>query len=239
MRNETFSTPEPPELRINLPSGDVRVQTSAEATQTYVELSGPNEDEARIEQRRDQIVIEVERKKLFGLRGDYTLLVTAPFGTRVDSTFASADFEGTGRFGNVSIDAASGDIRLEAVDGRLELNTASGDVRADFVGDDLRVNSASGDVTIGEAEHDARIRTASGDIQIRSALRGKIDITSASGDVEVGIRQGSKVFIDASSMSGDMSSELDMHDASPGESDGPNIDFRARTMSGDVTVRRA
>jgi putative adhesin len=239
MRNETFQTPEPPELRINLPSGDVRVQTSADATETYVELSGPNEEDARIEQRRDQIVIEIERKKLFGMRGDYTLLVTAPFGTRVDSNFASADFEGVGRFGNVSIDTASGEVALEAVDGRLEINTASGDVRADFVGGDIRINSASGDVEVGEAEHDAKIRTASGDVEIRSAVRGKIDVTSASGDVEVGIRQGSKVFIDASSMSGDMSSELDMHDAPVGESDGPNIDFRARTMSGDVTVRRA
>lgn len=238
MRNETFDTPEPPELRINLPSGDVRVQTSAEATETYVELSGPNEDDARIEQRRDQIVIEIERKKLFGFKGDHTLLVTAPFGTRVDSNFASADFEGVGRLGNVSIDTASGDVRLAAVDGRLEVNSASGDVRVEFVGDDLRVNSASGDVTIGEAEHDAKIRTASGDIAIRSALRGKIDITSASGDVEVGIRPGSKVFIDASSMSGDMTSELDVTDAPLTDSGGPSIDFRARTMSGDVTVRR-
>src|SRR5437773_11130695 len=100
MRNETFDTPEPPELRINLPSGYVRVETSAEATQTYVEISGPNEDDARIEQRRDQIVIEIERKKLFSFKGDHHLLVTGPFGTRIDANFASADFEGNGRFGN-------------------------------------------------------------------------------------------------------------------------------------------
>ena len=50
MRSETFDTPEAPELRINLPSGDIRVETSADVTQTYVELSGPNEDDARIEQ---------------------------------------------------------------------------------------------------------------------------------------------------------------------------------------------
>jgi DUF4097 and DUF4098 domain-containing protein YvlB len=238
MRNETFDTPEPPELRINLPSGDVRVETSAEATQTCVELSGPNEDDARIEQRRDQIVIEIERKKLFGFKGDYHVVVTGPFGTRIDANFASADFEGNGRFGNVSIDTASGDVRLPNIDGRLEANTASGDVAVDFVGDDIRINSASGDVVIGEAEHDAKIRTASGDIVIRSAVRGKIDITSASGDAEVGIRPGSKVFIDASSMSGDMSSELEISDVPP-QSDGPSVDFRARTMSGDITIRRA
>jgi Toastrack DUF4097 len=241
MRNETFDTPEPPELRINLPSGDVRVETSAEATQTHVEISGGNEDDARIEQRRDQIVIEIERKKLFGSASfvrDHHLLVTAPFGTRIDANVASADVECQGRLGDVSVDSASGDLRLEAVDGRLEVNTASGDIRADFVGDDLRINSASGDVTIGEPEHDAKIRTASGDIVIRSAVQGKIDITSASGDVEVGIRSGSKVFIDASSMSGETSSELEISDVPP-QSDGPSVDFRARTMSGDITIKRA
>jgi hypothetical protein len=39
-------------------------------------------------------------------------------------------------------------------------------------------------------------------------------------------------------MSGDMSSELEMTDAPASDSEGPSIDFRARTMSGDVTVRR-
>ena len=236
MRSETFSTPEPPSLRINLPSGDIRIETS-DTAETHVQLSGPNEDEARIELRRNEIVIELEKKKLFG-RGDYDLVISAPVGTRVDARTASADVRGRGRFGEISIDSASGDLAFENVDGRFEANTASGDVDVEFVGDVLRVNSASGDVTIGESEQDARIRTASGDIKIRSAVRGKIDITSASGDVEVGIRRGSSVYMDASSMSGDMSSELDVSD-SPPVSDGPAVDFRARTMSGDVTVRRA
>ena len=238
MRNETFSTPEPPEFRINIPSGDIRIETSPDATQTYVEVSGPNEDDVRIEQRRDQIVIEVERKKLFGFKGDWRILVTTGHGARLDVNVASADVTATGRLGNVSVDTASGDVRLEAVDGRLEVNAASGDVRVEFAGGDIRVNAASGDVTVDQNEHDAKIRTASGDIVLRSAVQGKVDITSASGDVEVGVRRGSKVYIDASSMSGDMSSELDVSDTPP-ESDGPTLDFRARTMSGDVTVRRA
>jgi len=183
-------------------------------------------------------VIEIEKRKLFG-RGDHDLVISAPTGSQVDANSASADIRGEGRFGDVEVDTASGDVWFESVDGKFEVNSASGDVQVDFVGDDLRVNSASGDVVIGEAEHDAKIRTASGDIVIKSAVRGKIDITSASGDVEVGIRPGSKVFIDASSMSGDMSSELDVTDAPPpSDSNAPNIDFRARTMSGDVTVRR-
>jgi DUF4097 and DUF4098 domain-containing protein YvlB len=240
MRSETFSTPEPPTLRINIPSGEIRVEAT-DTAETSVVLSGPKEDEVRIEQRGNEIVIEVEGRKLFGRGGDWDLVVSTPNGARVDARTASADVHGEGRFGDVEVDSASGDVSFAAVDGRVDVNTASGDVRIEFVGGDLRVNSASGDITVVEAESDAKIRTASGDIEIRSAVRGKIDIQSASGDVDVGIRRGSKVFIDASSMSGDMSSELEVTDAPPPppESDGPNIDFRARTMSGDVKVRRA
>jgi len=237
MRTETFTMDGPPSLRINMPSGDIRIETS-ETAETRVELSGPHEDEVRIELRGNEVVIELERKKLFSFRGDHRLVISAPDGAQVDARTASGDFEGRGRFGNVSVDSASGDVTVARVDGRVEVNTASGDLRIDSVGGDLRVNSASGDITIGEAEDDIRMRTASGDIEIRSAAKGKIDITSASGDVEIGIRRGSSVYIDASSMSGDMKSELEVSDVPPA-TDGPSVDFRARTMSGDITVRRA
>ncbi len=237
MRVETFSTPEPPAVSISVPSGAVRIDTHG-TQETRVELSGPNEEDARIEMRRNEIVIEVERKKLFGSRGDWRVVVTTPDGAQVDAQVASADVEGRGSYGDVSVDSASGDVSFGHVDGRFEVNTASGDVDVDFVGDNSRVNSASGDVTIGGAEHDVKVRTASGDVCLRSVVRGKVDVQSASGDVEVGIRQGSTVYIDASSMSGEMTSELGISDIPP-ESDGPAVDFRARTMSGDVTVRRA
>ena len=183
-------------------------------------------------------MIEIERRKHFGPGRDHRLFVSAPLGTRVDAESASTDVEGRGRFGDVAVNTASGDVSFENVDGRVEVNTASGDVRVDFVGGDLRANSASGDIRVGEAEHDARIRTASGDVEIHSAARGRLDVQSASGDVVIGIRRGSKVYIDASSMSGDTTSELELSD-SPSESEGPSVDFRARTMSGDITVRRA
>jgi DUF4097 and DUF4098 domain-containing protein YvlB len=239
MRTETFETPEPPSLRINLPSGTFNIYTS-ETAETRVELSGPNEDDARIEFRRNEIVVEIEWKKMFRANfvRDHRLEIYAPNGSQLDAHTASGDVEGRGTFGEVSVDTASGDVRLERVEGRFESNTASGDVQVEFVGGALRVNSASGDIDLGEIESDAKIRTASGDIQIRSAVKGKIDVNSASGDVQIGIRRGSSVYIDASSMSGDMTSEMDVSDAPP-VSDGPSVDFRARTMSGDVTVRRA
>jgi DUF4097 and DUF4098 domain-containing protein YvlB len=236
MRTETFSTPEPPLIRIIVPSGDVRVETT-DAAETTVEVEGPLEDDAKIERHRNEIVIEVGKKRIFGGNSDHTVRVRAPHASALDANVASADVEGRGRFAGVEVNSASGDVRVEKVDGRLKVNTASGDVEVEQVVGEVKVNSASGDVTIGETEGDTKIRTASGDVQIRSAVSGKIDTNSASGDVEVGIRRGSSVFIDASSMSGDMTSELDVSDAPP-VSGGPKIDFRARTMSGDVKVRR-
>jgi DUF4097 and DUF4098 domain-containing protein YvlB len=237
MRIETFQTPEPPTIRVSVPSGSVRVET-ADTTETTVEVEGPREDDMKIEFHRGNLVIELGKKGIFGSGGDHRVSVRGPHRSELDANVASADVEARGTFGDVEVNSASGDVEVDLVEGRLHVNTASGDVAARHVSGEARVNSASGDVALHEAESDVRVRTASGDVELRSVASGKVDVQSASGDVQVGIRQGSTVYIDASSMSGDMSSELEVSDTPPA-SDGPAVDFRARTMSGDVTVRRA
>src|SRR5438132_3053216 len=231
MRVETFQTPTPPKLRVALPAGEVEIET-ADVVETSVEIEGPGEQDARIEMRRDEIVVEIERKRLFGFSGDHRVRIVAPRGAHVDANVASADVTGRGRFGSVELNSASGDVSLEDVEGRLSINTASGDVGVERVTGEAKVNSASGDVSLGEAESSVRIRTASGDQEVRSAASGKLELQSASGDVVVGARRGSKVWVDASSMSGDTSSELELGEAPP-PSEGPLVEVRARTMSGD------
>jgi len=237
MRLDTFATPEPPNIRIAVPAGSIRVET-ADVAETTVEIDGPNEDDFKVEFHRNDLVIEAPRKGLFGSRGQHEIRVTAPHRSELDANVASSDVAAKGTLGEVEVNSASGDVGLDRVEGRLHVNTASGDVDVKHVSGEARINSASGDVTLEEAESDVRVRTASGDVELRSVVRGKVEVQSASGDVRVGIRQGSTVYIDASSMSGDMSSELPVSDTPPA-SDGPAVDFRARTMSGDVTVRRA
>ena len=67
---------------------------------------------------------------------------------------------------------------------------------------------------------------------------GEVTLQTASGDIQVGIKQGSKLWIDARSMSGDTSSELELGDA-PTDGEGPLVEVRATAMSGDITVKRA
>jgi DUF4097 and DUF4098 domain-containing protein YvlB len=236
MRREVFQTPEAPKLRISVPAGRVRLETG-DVAETTVEVEGPAEDDAKILLHGNEVVIEVG-KKLFGFRGDHDVQVRAPHGSQVDANVASADVDGRGSFGRVEVNSASGDVSFDEIGGRLNVNTASGDVEVARVAGEAKINSASGDVSLGEADADLRVRTASGDQEVRSAASGTVELQSASGDVEVGIRRGSRVYVDLSSMSGKTSSELELNDAPTG-SEGPLVEVRARTMSGDITIRRA
>ena len=100
------------------------------------------------------------------------------------------------------------------------------------------MRSASGDVVIEEAEASLKIQTASGDLQAGSVREGDVTLQTASGDIEVGVKRGSKVWIDARSMSGETSSDLEVSDTPPRRR-GPLVEISATAMSGDVNVRRA
>jgi hypothetical protein len=251
MRIETFSTPGPVRLQIQIPRGDVEVQTG-DVQETTVELEASGRDaeeleqDARIESRPRgdgfEVFVEVERGRGLGLfrrNGSYRVDVTVPHGAELSAELASADIRGRGRFVDVNLSVASGDVQLERVDGEAKVDTASGDIEIAHVGS-AKVNSASGDVQIDDAAEALEVNTASGDIELRRVVEGDVKVNSASGDIEVGIAKGSRLWVDAQSLSGDTSSELELESGAPVETDeGPLIELRAVTMSGDITVRRA
>jgi Putative adhesin len=252
MRFETFATPGPVTLEVKIPSGDLDVETGDTAeTAVELEVHGRDSDElernTRIEMRRRgdgyEVVVDAERNSGIGLfrgrSGDYRVRVTAPHDTTLGAQVASADIRGRGRYAEVDLKAASGDIEVEQVTGDASINTASGDIEVERVGSG-KINSASGDVRIDEATGALSVNTASGDIELRSVASGEVKVNSASGDVEVGIAKGSRLWVDAQSLSGDTSSELDLESGAPIEGDeGPLVELKARTMSGDISVRRA
>jgi hypothetical protein len=66
-------------------------------------------------------------------------------------------------------------------------------------------------------------------------VQGSVTLKSVSGDMHVGIRRGSGVWLDVKSVSGDTSSELAVDDTPP-EGDGPLVELRATAMSGDIRI---
>ena len=251
MRQETFSTPGPVTLDIRIPAGDIEIETD-DAVETAVELQARGRDAEALESdaeismrpRGDGYEVRVEagrgRGGFLGLRGgEYRVRVAAPHGATVQANLASADISGRGRYSELEVKVASGDVEFEDVSGEAGVNAASGDVRLERVGR-AKINSASGDVRIDESAEGADVNTASGDVVVASVVSGDVRINSASGDIEVGIAKGSRLLVDAQTLSGDTSSELDLESGSTIETDdGPLVELKARSMSGDISIKRA
>jgi DUF4097 and DUF4098 domain-containing protein YvlB len=151
---------------------------------------------------------------------------------------ASGDVQLASVGGDARINTASGDVQVASIGGDAKVNSASGDVQIREVGGSLEVNSASGDVQVREAGSSVSVNTASGDQTVGSVSQGKVNLKSASGDLKIGIREGSTLWVDARSRSGEVRSELPVSDLPP-EGDAPHVELRANSMSGDITLVRA
>jgi DUF4097 and DUF4098 domain-containing protein YvlB len=267
---EIFETPGQVLLDVRIPEGTVDIATTA-ADKTVVELTGPDDDElrdlARIDCRerdgRYEVTITVDDRRSFGLRfliqRSYRLDVTLPPAADLRISTGSADLRARGDYGRIDVESGSGDVEvdeaagdasvksgsgdvlLRGVDGEADVSTASGDVNIERLGGSGRIRCASGDVRVAEAASELTVQTASGDQEIGSVAEGRVTLQSASGDMRVGIKQGSRVWVDAKSMSGDTSSELELGDAPAAvhEDEGPLVELRATAMSGDIHVMRA
>ena len=186
------------------------------------------------------------------------LRVSCPHGASIDARSKSADLQARGEYGIVdfktasgdahvdnSADAlfktASGDVHVDSVGGSLDVKTVSGDVHVSSVARDASVQVVSGDVYIADAGGSIRASTVSGDQRYEAVLQGRLELRSVSGDIGVGIRRGSRVFIDANTVSGSTSSEFDLSDApaEPAPAEGPLVEVFAKTVSGDVRLERA
>jgi DUF4097 and DUF4098 domain-containing protein YvlB len=156
----------------------------------------------------------------------------------VNVNAASGDVQLGSIGGNARVNTASGESTIRSVGGDAKINSASGDVIIREVHGELSVNSASGDVLVREASSSVGVNTASGDQEIGAVSSGKVTLKSASGDLKVGIREGSTLWVDARSRSGEVTSELPVSELPP-DGNGPTVELRANTMSGDITVARA
>jgi hypothetical protein len=195
---------------------------------------------------------------LFSRGPEVRLVVHCPAGTELQAEGGSADVQAAGRYASVQIQTGSGDVTVAAVDGDAKLKSGSGDLALERVGGELSAQTGSGDVEIGRTGHSAGVRSASGDVVVRDATLeltvqtasgdvrveavsvGEVSVQSASGDVYVGVRKGRTLWVDAKSMSGETTSDFAVGEA-PGEQEdeGPLVELRIQTMSGDIHVARA
>jgi len=149
---------------------------------------------------------------------------------------ASGDVTADSVSGDVTVQSASGDVLLNTTSGNLSISTASGDVQATRVDGDARINCASGDVTIGHCAGSVSVHTASGDVELGAVAAGRVNLVSASGDMTVRVVPGIGVYLDLSSTSGSIRSDLEPGD---GDASMAAVEIKCRTLSGDIRISKA
>ena len=263
MTSWEFAAAGPIEAEISVPAGEISLTaTQGETVSVSLQPShgGSRSAEnliADTEVSFENGKLTVEVPKRGHLRGDASvdLRVELPEGSSASVNTASADLRCTGELGSLSGHTASGDVTADRISGQADLSTASGDVRlADVAGpltiqtasgdasieragDDVTVNSASGDVRIKHAAGSAEVKTASGDVRIDSISAGRVNTNSVSGDVTVAVPSGVGVYLDLSSLSGHVKSELDAEQDGAGRD--ATLTVSCRSLSGDIRITRA
>ena len=138
--------------------------------------------------------------------------------------------------GPLKVKSGSGDILLGTVGGESSISTGSGDVRIETSHGETTVKTGSGDLRVTEADAGVSLSTGSGDLMVDSARRGRVTLKSASGDAQIGIPAGTPVWTDISTVSGDISSNLESTGAP--EEGADHVELRVKTVSGDVLLRQ-
>jgi putative adhesin len=252
MLERTFTTPLPLELDVGIPSGDIEVET-VEGEESNIIVDGDDRllEEVEIRQDGNRVVVAYRGKGKFGFSlsplsvvfgSELRVRATVPHNAGVKVKTASADTRLDGQFGPLGVNSVSGDVRLRGeIAGIANLKTVSGDADLDRVQGDLSAHTVSGDLRIGPIAGSSDLKTVSGDIRLQAVSAGDVRFSSVSGDIEIGIAQGSAVDVDAGSTSGDLTSEVPLG-SEPVQGEGeaaPTVVLRGRTVSGDVKVFRA
>jgi hypothetical protein len=167
-------------------------------------------------------------------------------GLKVSTT--SGEVELSDIAGKLDVESISGDVKLEDgnVDGAI-VSTTSGEIALDGVSGALKLVSVSGDVQVGDArDGQLEFSTTSGGIEYEGSLapRSANKVDSISGDVQLRLPESSGFRLDASTVSGDLSSEFELRDGGPslrslsGVAGDGSATLTIGTTSGDISVER-
>jgi DUF4097 and DUF4098 domain-containing protein YvlB len=253
MAEHRFHTPQPVDLQVSVPSGDVIVET-ADIEESVITIEGSEKlvEQTVVEQNGNRLSVQFRGKHGLGITigiGGFTIgsgerlkvRARVPHASRAELATASADMNIDGTLRTLETKTASGDLVMHGkVDGDATVKTVSGDVLLDDVGGDVNVTSVSGDVRVTSVRGSLRTKSVSGDVRVDRAQGTEATLQSVSGDIRVGVAAGTNVDVDANSVSGDLDSEVPLAtDMGAAIGDGPTLVVRGKTVSGDFRLVRA
>ena len=215
-----FDTPAPVSAVLDIPAGRIRL-IATERADTVVEILPADATKSRDVKAAEQATVEYAhgvlrirasaKNQILGPSGSIEVTGQLPAGSRVELKAASAELRGIGRLGDVAVEGAQGEVKLDEAAG-------------------VRLTTAAGDVSIGRLGGSAEISTGKGDLQIAEAMGGTVVLRTQAGAISVGAARGVSAALDANTGYGRISNSL--------KNDGTAaLDIRATTAYGDITVR--
>ena len=218
---QAFTTPAPIHVILDIPAGRVEF-IAADRADTTVEVRPADPGKGRDVKAAEQATVTYKdgvvwinaaapHNQLLGASGSLDVSVQLPAGSRVEARTASTELHGVGRLGDVAYEGAYRQIKIE--------EAAS-----------LHLTAVDGDVEVGRLSGPARITTARGDINVAEAVRGTVELRTASGSITVGVAAGVSAALEAATTHGRVSNAL--------KNDGTiELEIHATTSNGDITAR--
>ncbi|QYX76812.1 DUF4097 family beta strand repeat-containing protein [Streptomyces akebiae] len=220
---QKFETPAPISAVLNIPAGRVRF-IAADRADTTVDVRPADAAKGRDVRAAERTTVDYRdgvlriqapeaKSELFGPSGSLEVTVQLPTGSHVQAKAAAAEFRGVGRLGDVAIDGAHGQVKLD--------EAAS-----------AQLNLLAGDALVGRLAGPADITSGKGDLRITEAVRGTVTLHTGYGEISVGAAAGASASLDAGTSHGRIHNAL----RNSGDADA-RLDIHATTGYGDITAR--
>ena len=141
------------------------------------------------------------------------------------------------RVGTLQANISAGEVAVGHVAGRASIESRAGQIRIGHASADLELSSASGGLDIDRADGSVTATTASGPIRIGRMTRGQAKLMNGSGNIEIGISEGTAASVDANSERGSVRNSVPSPEGL-GAFDN-KVAVHARTRHGDIVIQRA
>lgn len=139
--------------------------------------------------------------------------------------------------GLAEITSSTGNMRVGLIDGPAVLKNSHATTTIGAVTGELRVSGANGAIDIARVEGSVTGTTTNGTLRIGDVARGSIQLETANGNVEVGIREGAAAWLDVSTNHGQVRNTLGGTEAPERTED--SVKVRVRTNWGNIDILRA
>jgi DUF4097 and DUF4098 domain-containing protein YvlB len=137
----------------------------------------------------------------------------------------------------LTVGTGSGDIQVESAEADLTAQSGSGSVVVDAVAGALKAQTGSGDIEVRQADHDVKAQSGSGDFTVKRVSRGRVQAKAASGDLHVGVAEGTPAWLDVRTVTGRVSNDLESSE--PVGAGEQHVRLDLKTVSGDIDIVHA